>query len=276
MKEYEDSAIPIIESNYDNFTNVEKTIANFFITNKEKMDFSSKGISKYLFVSEASLSRFANKIGYKGYREFIYHYQKTFIEGEDKVDGYMEEVLNTYQELLNKSYNLIDNEQIKRVTKLLSAKKRIYVYGMGSSGLVAQEFGMRFMRLGLDVESITDTHMLAVNAARINSDCVVIGISISGATKEVLSALEKAKEKSAATILITSKNNSKYYNLFDELILVSVKENLEYGNIISPQFPVLILTDIIYASYIREDRIQREAVYDSTLNAILDRNMPSY
>jgi len=272
MKEYEKSVIPLIESNIDNFTNVEKTIAYFFINNKDKMDFSAKEVSARLFVSEAALSRFAKKIGFPGYREFIFQYQKTFTEGKEIVEDYIKEALNTYEELLGKSYNLIDSRQIKRITQLFSVKKRIYIYGMGSSGLAAQEFKMRFMRMGLDVESITDTHLLAMNSVRINSDCVVLGITISGATKEVLTAMEKAKEKSAVTILITSKKNSAFKDLFDEIVLVSVRKNLEYGNIISPQFPVLLIIDILYASYIREDRKKREEAYDATVYAIFDRN----
>jgi len=273
MKAYEKSVIPIIESNYDNFTNVEKIIADFFISNKTKMNFSSKCISEHLFVSEASLSRFAKKIGYSGYREFIFNYQKTFVEGGDKVDEHIKEVLNTYQELLNKSYNLINIEQIMRITKLIASKKRIYVYGVGSSGLVAQEFKMRFMRLGIDVDSITDTHMLMMNTMRLNSNCVVIGISISGTTKEILYAMENAKKRSAFTILVTSKNTITYNNMFDEIVLVSVKKNLEYGNVISPQFPVLIVMDIIYASYLQQDKKIIESVYNSTLSEILDRNI---
>ena len=59
MDYYVKSVIPIIESNYENFTALEKNIADFFMKNEEKMDFSAKEIAKHLFVSEASLSRFA-------------------------------------------------------------------------------------------------------------------------------------------------------------------------------------------------------------------------
>ena len=69
MEYYVKSVLPIIESNYKNFTPLEKTIADFFINNKEQTDFSAKAVAKRLFVSEASLSRFAKKCGYRGYRE---------------------------------------------------------------------------------------------------------------------------------------------------------------------------------------------------------------
>lgn len=80
MEYYMKSVIPMIESNYENFTTVEKTIADFFIQNRNKEDFSSKAIAEKLYVSEASLSRFAKKCGYRGYREFMYQYEESFQE----------------------------------------------------------------------------------------------------------------------------------------------------------------------------------------------------
>ena len=67
MEYYVKSVVPIIESNYDKFTTVERNIADFFIQNRKKVDFSAKSIAERLFVSEASLSRFAKKCGYRGY-----------------------------------------------------------------------------------------------------------------------------------------------------------------------------------------------------------------
>ena len=48
--EYLKSVIPVIESNYDNFTTVERSIADFFIYNREEMDFSAKAVAGKLFV----------------------------------------------------------------------------------------------------------------------------------------------------------------------------------------------------------------------------------
>jgi len=273
MEKFEDSVIPIIESNSDNFTNVEKRIASFFINNKEELDFSAQNISNQLYVSEAALSRFSQKIGFLGYREFIFQYKKTLNKETKVVEGYIKEALNTYEELLNKSYTLIDSEQIKRIVHLFNQKTRIFVYGMGSSGLAANEMKMRFTRLGMDVEAITDSHMLAVNFVRLNENCIVMGISVSMVTKEVLSALDMAKKRGANTILVTSKKPDAEQESYDEVLLVAVRKNLDYGNIISPQFPVLIMIDILYASYIRENKKQSEETYGSTLHVMLDKNL---
>lgn len=65
MEEYEKNIIPHIEAIYETFTPLEKTIADFFIYNEEKVELSSKSVSKRLFVSEASLSRFAKSVDIK-------------------------------------------------------------------------------------------------------------------------------------------------------------------------------------------------------------------
>ena len=99
MEYYVKSVVPIIKMNYDNFTAVEKSIADFFIQNQEKVELSSKAMADRLFVSEASLSRFAQKCGYRGYREFVYQYETTFVEKNETMTGNTRMVLNAYQEL---------------------------------------------------------------------------------------------------------------------------------------------------------------------------------
>ena len=117
MEYYVKSVVPIIESNYDKFTAVEKVVADFFIHNQKKMDFSIKNISELLFTSKSTLVRFAQKCGYHGYKEFIYQYEETFIEKSEKITGNTRMVLNAYQELLNKAYSLVDEVQIAKITQ---------------------------------------------------------------------------------------------------------------------------------------------------------------
>lgn len=269
MQQYEKTIIPKIESLYENFTPLEKIIANFFIHNTEKIDFSSKNISKKLFVSEAALSRFSKKCGFKGYREFIFLYEQNFVEKPSNVaTNYTKQVLDTYQELLNKSYALLDEEQMVRITKLFNQKKRVYVYGRGSSALAAQEIKLRFMRIGVNIESIVDSHIMKMNFVLLNSDCLVIGISVSGKTDEVLDSLRAAKSRNATTVLITSRKEKEFEEFCDEIILLAVKEHLDNGKAISPQFPILVMVDIFYAHFLQSDKFHKQELHDYTLNAL--------
>lgn len=272
MEQYEKTIIPKIESLYQNFTPLEKTIADFFIHNTEKINLSSKNISKKLFVSEATLSRFSKKCGFKGYREFIFLYKQNFVEKPSNITtNYTKQVLSTYQELLNKSYALVDEDQITRITNLFSKKKRVYVYGRGSSALVAQEIKLRFMRIGVNIESIVDSHIMKMNVVLLNSDCLVIGISVSGKTAEILDSLKDAKSHNATTILITARKEKRFEKFCDEIMLLAIKEHLDNGKAISPQFPILVMVDIFYAHFLKADTFHKQKLHDYTLYA-LDKN----
>ena len=163
--DYRPTVIPVIEANYDRFTPMERIIADFFIANPQDMDFSSKAMARKLHVSEASLSRFAKKMGYAGFKEFVYHYSPSIKTPTPEASVQSLEVLNAYQELLNKTYNLMDESQMERIVGLLEEKPRIFVCGFGNSGLAAQEFKLRFLRLGLDVRAITEFHELLIHMA---------------------------------------------------------------------------------------------------------------
>ena len=249
MQTYGSSVVPMIEANYEMFTVVEKTIADFFISNEKEMDFSSGRMAKMLHVSEASLSRFAKKMGYSGYREFIYNYQPSIAE-RPNVEEQTIHVLYSYEELLQKTYSLIREPQIKHVSQLIGEHTRIFLYGFGSSGLAAQEFQLRLLRLGMDAEAITELHQMVLNEARITNACLVIGISLSGATRELIDALDRAKARGAAVIYLTSSNAEREKRTYEEIVLAPVKKNLEYGNVISPQFPILLTLIMILARFL--------------------------
>lgn len=272
MADYKKSIIPYIESKVNQLTPLEKKIAQYFIADHDSStNFSSKAVSQRLFVSEASLTRFAKKCDFSGYREFIYQYQESFTESKQLPSNLMTDVFDSYQELLNKSYSIIDQDKILRIIKLLLSQKRVYIYGKGSSGLVAEEMKFRFMRIGLVCEAITDNHIMQMNQVLLDEDCLVIGISISSQTSEVLNGLRKAKERGSKTILLTANQTNEASDYCDEVQLFAIKDNLSTGNIISPQFPILIMIDIIYAFFMETNREHRQEIWQDTFEALKEK-----
>lgn len=268
MEYYVKSVVPIIESNYNNFTMVEKNIADFFIHNHEKMDFSAKTVAAKLFVSEASLSRFAKKCGYRGYREFIYQYEETLVEKKESMTGNTRMVLNAYQEQLNKTYSLVDEEQIGRIGKYLNQAERVFVCGKGSSGLAASEMELRFMRIGVDIDSLQDSDRMRMQAVFQDKRCLVFGISISGETEGVRYLLREAHKRGAKTVMITAQNKDSYAEYCSEVLLLPSLRHLNHGNVISPQFPILVMLDLIYSYYVEQDKPKKESFHDNTLRAL--------
>lgn len=268
MEYYVKSVVQIIESNYNNFTMVEKNIADFFIHNHEKMDFSAKTVAAKLFVSEASLSRFAKKCGYRGYREFVYQYEETLVEKKESMTGNTRMVLNAYQELLNKTYSLVDEEQIGRIGKYLNQAERVFVCGKGSSGLAASEMELRFMRIGVDIDSLQDSDRMRMQAVFQDKRCLVFGISISGETEGVRYLLREAHKRGAKTVMITAQNKDSYAEYCSEVLLLPSLRHLNHGNVISPQFPILVMLDLIYSYYVEQDKPKKESFHDNTLRAL--------
>lgn len=262
------SIIRNIEEHYDAMSTSEKTVADFFMQNKISMDFSSKYIKDILYVSEATLSRYAKKCGFDGYREFIYHYKQTLINIDEPIDKNIENVVNTYHQLLQVIYTDIDPNQIDRIVTMLEQADQVYVYGIGSSGLVAHEIKSRFMRIGLNIEALSDNELILMQSTLTDKHKLVIGITLSGKKQAICTALKQAKHNKANTIIITANSFIQFKNQIDEFVKIPSLKNLDYGNIITPQFSILVFFDVLYSSYQKVNCSEKENMLQHTLEAL--------
>ena len=139
---------------------------------------------------------------------------------------------------------------------------------IGSSSVVAREFKLRFMRLGLDVDYLAESHSIRMNITRVNQESLVIGISVSGKTEEVIEGLREAKEKGAKTIMLSAARVYEYRSYYDELILIGGLKNLAISDKISPQIPALIVVDILYSHYLNYNNDNKKEKLQMTLEHI--------
>lgn len=263
----------IIESKRESFSDTEKKIADFFIHNSEKTDFSAKAIAERLYVSNASLSRFAKKCGYRGYREFIYHYEELCSRKQRNATSGVRMILNIYQDFLNRFNDLIDENQIVKVVKYINSAEQVYVFGKGSSGLVASEMEFRFMRVGVNIDSIEDPDRMRMQTVFIKEHNLVFGISISGTTADVLYGLKEAHLRGAKTVLLTMKDDESFYAYCDEVLLLPNIGGLDRGNLISPQLPVLVMIDVLYFCFLKKDQTFKENLHNETVWSINKNNL---
>lgn len=258
-----------IRERADSFTPIEKLIAEYFLNLSEDKDLSSKAVAAELFVSEASLSRFAKKCGYSGYREFIYAYRKWMTPSyQDSFLGLTVQTLDTWQSLLNKTKALVDEIQLQRVSRLILEKERIYLYGYGSSGIAASEIKTRLMRIGILTEIGTDIDQMRIYSALADESCLIIAMTVSGQSLDVLRSARMAKERHAAVVLMTAANPLPFLEFCDEVISIASTTNLSSGTLISPQFPLLIMFDILYSYCLYDDYDRRSLLHASTLTAL--------
>ena len=256
----------IIDLHFEELTELEQEIARYFLQPETiQDDLSSQQVTQKLHISQAALTRFAKKCGFTGYREFVFQYQHQASKQDThshKHSPLTKRVLRSYSIMREQTQDLIDEEQLERVAQLIDDAERVYFFGTGSSGLIAREMKLRFMRLGVVCEALTDQDGFAWTTSIMDENCLVLGFSLSGTTQSVLDSLLDAKEMGAKTILFTSapNKNSQAYN---ETVLVASHSQSSYIQRISAQLPMLILIDLIYAYFLEINRESKEKIFNS-------------
>ncbi|EGR94264.1 MurR/RpiR family transcriptional regulator [Streptococcus oralis] len=256
----------IIDLHFEELTELEQEIARYFLQVDTIVDdLSSQQVTQKLHVSQAALTRFAKKCGFTGYREFVFQYQHQANKQDThshKHSPLTKRVLRSYSNLREQTQDLIDEEQLERVAQLIDDAERVYFFGTGSSGLIAREMKLRFMRLGVVCEALTDQDGFAWTTSIMDENCLVLGFSLSGTTQPVLDSLLDAMEMGAKTILFTSAPN-KNSQAYTETVLVASHSQSSYIQRISAQLPMLILIDLIYAYFLEINRESKEKIFNS-------------
>ncbi len=256
----------IIDLHFEELTELEQEIARYFLqTETIQDDLSSQQVTQKLHISQAALTRFAKKCGFTGYREFVFQYQHQASKPDThshKHSPLTKRVLRSYSIMREQTQDLIDEEQLERVAQLIDDAERVYFFGTGSSGLIAREMKLRFMRLGVVCEALTDRDGFAWTTSIMDENCLVLGFSLSGTTQSVLDSLLDAKEMGAKTILFTSAPN-KNSQAYTETVLVASHSQSSYIQRISAQLPMLILIDLIYAYFLEINRESKEKIFNS-------------
>ena len=169
-------------------------------------------------VSKPTVVRFCRSVGYDGLSDFKLKLAGSVSEGvpfihrsvdaDDKTTDVMVKVIdNTVAAFLkyrnDASASALD-QAVQALAETHSTGKRIEFYGVGNSGIVAQDAQHKFFRLGMNTIAYSDGHMQVMSASMLGQgDCVVV-ISNSGRTRDLMDACDIAKKRGATTIVITA------------------------------------------------------------------------
>ena len=169
-------------------------------------------------VSKPTVVRFCRSVGYDGLSDFKLKLAGSVSEGvpfihrsvdaDDKTTDVMVKVIdNTVAAFLkyrNDAAASALDQAVQALAQTHSTGKRIEFYGVGNSGIVAQDAQHKFFRLGMNTIAYSDGHMQVMSASMLGQgDCVVV-ISNSGRTRDLMDACDIAKKRGATTIVITA------------------------------------------------------------------------
>jgi len=168
-------------------------------------------------VSKPTVVRFCRSMGYDGLSDFKLKLAGTVSEGvpfihrsvdvDDKTSDVLVKVIDNTVAAFLKYRNDASSVALERATEALLAAyntgKRIEFFGVGNSGIVAQDAQHKFFRLGINTIAYSDGHMQVMSASLLGpGDCVVV-ISNSGRTRDLMDACDIARKNGATTIIIT-------------------------------------------------------------------------
>lgn len=263
MKQDQDLRM-IIASHETELTDMERDIAHYFLSSEARQhSLSSSRVTKLLHVSKAALTRFSQKCGFTGYREFVYHFNEEAKnqQQEEEHDELTLSVLQRYHHISNVTENFVKDPQLEHVADLIDQADRVYYFGIGSSSLVAREMKLRLMRLGVAGEVVTDQDGFTWTTSILDPSCLVLGFSLSGKTNAITDSLVKAKENGAKTILVTA-NPAWIHHDFTEVVPAAPLPSNTYIDRISAVLPLLIVVDLIYTHFLSKNRDEKETVFN--------------
>ena len=99
---------------------------------------------------------------------------------EPDISSFTKKIKGSYASILQEEFGLLNEKQIRKVVEKLENARKIYIFGIGSPGLIAKEFQQRFIRIGLPMEAVTDAQLMQMCAALTDEETLVIAISLSG------------------------------------------------------------------------------------------------
>jgi len=144
-----------------------------------------------------------------------------------------------------KTKNIINMMELDKAIELLAKSRRKYFFGLGNSGIAAMEAKTRLMRIGFHVDALQDSHFMAMTTSTLTSEDVIVLVSISGSTKDIIDVAEIARENGVKIIVITNYSKSPVARYAD-IILYTVRREgpLEGGSMVS-KISQLYLIDVL-------------------------------
>lgn len=219
-------------------------------------DLKVSDVCDELFISIASTTRLANKLGLDGFSKLkIYLAQeratiKTTLKmfENSMSQHYYEDVLDALQGTLS----TVNNNSIKEISQEIIKSSKVNLFGIGSSNIVVSYLAQKLMRIQKPVSNHADSHFQYIEAMNSNSSQIAIALSFSGLTHEILANLQLSKQKGAVTVLITA-NSKVNYSFIDYTIVVPNSDTASSFHSISNRYTSVIIFDLIYLNIIESN-----------------------
>jgi len=256
----------------------EKRVADWLFSHSgEILPYSISDLAFKCESSEATIVRFSKRLGCSGYQELKLalareHDKKVIaptITAEDDCFAIFEKVCNDAYMTLERTKKTLSPEAMSAAVDAISHSRRVVLIGLGASAQVAEDASNKLLRAGCNSAAYGDTHMQAIAVSQLRAGDTVIGISQSGASKDIVEAMKVARSHGARTIAITSREKSPIARLSDIVLLTDTEEVRHSSLSLNSHLARLVVIDALCYKlvYQNAERAQRIDEGDAELAA---------
>ncbi|SDD39382.1 transcriptional regulator, RpiR family [Paenibacillus sp. UNCCL117] len=239
----------------------EKKVGEYILGNPKKVvELSVAQLADYSGASQAAIVRLCKSLGLKGFPDLKLKiagdlqesaqvpgkqgYQE--ISQHDSIATLIQNVSANNIQSIRDTVKILDVESVERAVDALNRAERIFFFGLGASGLIAQDAQQKFLRINRMSFTFADPHMQLTTAVTMTSKDVAVGISYSGETREVIAVLKAASERGATTISITKYGNTALHAYSQIPLCISSTENEIRSGATASRITQLNVIDILY------------------------------
>ncbi len=233
-----------------------RKVADYVRRNPERfLDQTVFEVAEEADASEASVIRFCRDLGFSGFQQFKLALASDLASSPTDPGAQqnprtaaevLEYISHHARQALEDTCQLLDLSTLERAVEAILKAPRIDVYGVGASGIVAQDFAYKFLRLGYAVRAYSDPHLAAIAAATLQPGMVAIGVSRSGTTVDTVKPLEIARHSDACVIALTHQLKSPVARAASLVLATSVAESPLTGGSVSAKMGQLLVLDVLF------------------------------
>jgi RpiR family carbohydrate utilization transcriptional regulator len=267
-------------------THAQQKVARYFIENQKKIvPMPLQEIAKEIGVSTTTVLRFVHELGFKSYNQFrislasdlsIYELNKDLniihedISIKDDPKVVFKKVFQSSIESLSMTLNYTENNLFSKAAKLIYQASKVLVVAVGNSQPIAMDLVHRFLKLGKMAIFFNDPVTAMMCARLLKKNDVIIGISHSGRSVDVINIIKVAKINEVSAIVITSYDQTKLTDIADIKLFSYSKETKFRDEAMASRIVQLGIVDALFVSIamINPQKIFQEI--EKTKNTLLN------
>lgn len=252
------SVLTQISNQYASLSYSEGLFADYVLANRDQIiHMAIAEVSENIGIASSTIIAAVKKLGYSGFREFKLALASELLNpaGAWKhVPASKEpEGTNTYRQVvlsniaaLEESLETMKYSLIQDVASLLLNAGHIYIFGVGTSGVLAREAHDFFFRLGLNSSFSEDLHYQLLAATRLKEGDIALLISQTGINKDIINIAEKIKETGQTIIGISNYMGTPFAKYTDLLLAPLTMLSATHDNNFSFRIPILCIIETLY------------------------------